>query len=315
MPHSNRTIPSYIPHLAAALILAAALPACTDPNPSDKQTSPDSGPQTQKTPSAPKAALSKPRAKGDPFTLLTCNVLAEDRSLVNSPRIDALLKLLQHSTADIIVLQEVTPWFLNRLQNAEWTRPYNFTVNKGYPFAPGGLHIMAKFPIANTVSRALPSSIQGRGVLVLDLAIDGRQLAVATVHLDSFLKSGPIRAKQLDTVWKLLKSAPNAILAGDYNFGDGEQPETRHLDPRYIDAWTTHHPNQPGYTWNMEQNILAKTGAFKGEESRRLDRLMIRSNHWHATSITIIGNTPLKGTPNQFPSDHFGLLTTIAPRK
>jgi len=292
MGRSKQDVASWVARAVTAVVLAAALPACNDRGPADAQTPTD--PQ--------------------PITLVTYNVLAEPRSAAQSPRIDALLKLLDQSDADIIALQEVTPWFLNRLQNADWTRPYNFTENNGIPAAPGALHIMAKFSIENTRYKPLPSR-QGRGVLVVHLRVRGRRLAVATVHLDSFLKSGPIRAKQLDIVWQLLDDADDAILIGDYNFGDGEQPDTTHLNPHYTDAWTTLRPNERGYTWNMEKNLAAKTTAFDGEKSRRLDRVMIRSDHWKPTSIQIIGDTPLSGTQNRFPSDHFGLLTRIAPEK
>lgn len=57
--------------------------------------------------------------------------------------------------------------------------------------------------------------------------------------------------------------------------------------------------NPQARTLTLERDLAAKDGAFAGEKGRRLDRVMIRSDHWRSTSIQIIGNHPLDGTPKQ----------------
>ena len=109
----------------------------------------------------------------------------------------------------------------------------------------------------------------------------------------------------------LLAPYEAAVLLGDLNFGDGEQPETGHLARRYVDLWTALHPDLPGYTWDMERSEMARQGAFVLEQSRRLDRILARTPHFVPGSITILGDRPVAGSKVVFPSDHFGLVGVL----
>ncbi len=65
----------------------------------------------------------------------------------------------------------------------------------------------------------------------------------------------------------------------------------------------------PGYTWDNERSAMAKKGAYTGEQSRRLDRILWRSAKWRPHTVRIIGTRPVAPhKPNLFPSDHFGLM-------
>jgi hypothetical protein len=57
---------------------------------------------------------------------------------------------------------------------------------------------------------------------------------------------------------------------------------------------------------------MAKAGAFAGEPSRRLDRILFRSKAWTPVSVEILGSRPIsKRHGDIFPSDHFGLLAVF----
>lgn len=42
----------------------------------------------------------------------------------------------------------------------------------------------------------------------------------------------------------------------------------------------------------------------------KIDRIFLRSPHWHASSIDLIGTQPI-GPDDTFISDHFGLETML----
>lgn len=242
------------------------------------------------------------------LTLVTYNVLA-DPSLADH-RLPSLLALLKATDADIIALQEVTPWFLKALGRQPWIRSYHRTPSRAGG-APGGLLILSRFPITRTLVAALPGR-QGRKALLADLRVDRTTLAVLTCHLESPLKASKTRAAQLAVLWPLMQHAPDAVLLGDLNFGDKAQPETKHLPKTYRDLWTSLRKDAPGYTWDRERSAMAADGAFPGEQSRRLDRILWRSKQWRPHTVRVIGTHPVApDKPGVFPSDHFGLLGVL----
>ncbi len=223
----------------------------------------------------------------------------------------ALLKEIGDANADVIALQEITPEFLKLLVNCEWSGRYKGLTEKGEPVAQNELCILSKYPVVDIQYVELPSRLN-RAVLIAKIVVNGRTLAVATTHLDSFLEDGPARAKQLDQIFPLLRRADDAVLMGDFNFGDGEQPDTAHLDAGYTDSWTALHAGEAGYTWNIEVSEMARRGSFETETSRRLDRILVRSSVWKPAASKIIGDKPVEaGKLNLFPSDHFGLVAEM----
>lgn len=248
------------------------------------------------------------------LALLTYNVLADPVSAKR--RIPPLLKLLDESDADIIALQEVAPWFMKMLLAEKWVseKGYHFTKDGQRILMPGGQLIMSKHKIEKATWRILPGR-QRRTVLVATLRINGRRMDVATTHMESYLEDGPTRAKQLDAIFPLLKDADDAVFLGDFNFGDGEKPDTDHLDKNYTDMWLALKAKKPGFTWNIETSDMARKGSFPGEKSRRIDRILLRSKGWTPKAIEIIGDQPVApGNKNLFPSDHFGLIGTLVKK-
>jgi endonuclease/exonuclease/phosphatase family metal-dependent hydrolase len=245
------------------------------------------------------------------LNLLTYNVLADpvDANI----RAGKLLQIISDAKADIIALQEVAPWFAELLRREPWAKGYHSTLSEGESRAPGGLVIMSRLPIIDKKYVPLVGR-QRRGFLLARVRLGDRTLCVGTVHLESPLKDGPTRARQLDTAFKMLAGSKDAILMGDFNFGDGEEPETARLEAAYADLWLALRPGEPGFTWNIEKSVMARRGSFPGERSRRLDRILLRSRSWRAASIHIIGDGPVAEGGPVFPSDHFGLTGRIVAR-
>lgn len=242
--------------------------------------------------------------------MLTYNVLADPVEV--ELRIPRLLEVMRDQDADLLALQEVAPWFVDVLDRDGWLRDYEAAHIDGRLALPNGQMILSRFPITRSRARRL-SGRQGRTVLVSEIALgQGDMFVLATTHMESYLEDGPIRAKQLDEIFADLapETAPT-LFAGDLNFGDGEQPDTAHLDPAFVDLWTRLHPSDPGFTWNIERSPMAAAGSFVGEPSRRLDRMLLRGSSWAPNTIEIIGDRSVTGHPALFPSDHFGLVAEL----
>jgi endonuclease/exonuclease/phosphatase family metal-dependent hydrolase len=248
--------------------------------------------------------------------VLSYNVLADEVAL--DRRIPALLRTMQAAQPDLIALQEVAPWFLDWIAGSEWLAAFELATIDGRPARPNGQLILSRLPIASSRARRLAGR-QGRTVLISQIELGGgERLALATTHMESFLEDGPIRARQLDEIFAELareRDDPRVsatVLAGDLNFGEGEQPDTAHIDAAFVDLWTALRPDEPGYTWDIEHSEMARAGSFVGEPSRRLDRILLRSRSWVPAAIEIIGDRGVApGDRSLFPSDHFGLVGEI----
>lgn len=250
-------------------------------------------------------------APADPATLrvLTYNVLADPD--VADARLPRLLQILREANADILVLQEVAPWFAERLLKEAWTRVYQRPTKEGRTLIAHEYLVLSRFPVLSFDQASLPGK-QRRVYFAARLDLPTGPTDVATCHLESLLEDGPIRAQQLDVFFQRLAGSHDAFFAGDFNFGDGEQPDTAHLDPQFRDAWLMIHPRDPGYTWNIEKSRMARAGSFVGEKSRRLDRILFRSKQWIPVSTVILGDEPVGPQKSRvFPSDHFGLLAVF----
>jgi endonuclease/exonuclease/phosphatase family metal-dependent hydrolase len=153
----------------------------------------------------------------------------------------------------------------------------------------------------------------GRNILTITVIVNERRMKVGTIHLESFLMAYSMRADQLDRCFAVLaRENDDAVLLGDFNFGDEEPLETGRIPAAWRDAWKILQPGRPGYTWDIRKSHWAKRNSFDGEGSRRLDRILVRSDYWHPAEVRLLGDTPyVPGNREYFPSDHFGLVTTI----
>lgn len=258
------------------------------------------------------AAKTTPDKREDTLTVVSYNVCAK---WIDKRRIPHLLSTIGRTRADLILLQEVVPWFVRRLRAETWFVAGKYRlVYRPFKRADrprGGLAIVTR--LAVTANRFVPfgPGPYDRGVQIVGVVLPGkRTLTVANTHLVSYLKSQRLRRTQLALIFRQLQGATNVLLGGDFNFGDGE-PESSSILTSYRDLWQAIRPGKPGLTWNIERSPLARRRSFPGEKSRRLDRLLLRGGLLLAHQIRLIGDTPLPEDRSLFPSDHFGLLAQI----
>ena len=244
--------------------------------------------------------------EANPVRLLTYNVLADDD--LKAQRVPRLMELIEKSDADVIALQEVAPWFVRELATQAWVGKYQVPVKDNALVCPGGLLVLSKSPVEVVAMGRLPGG-QGRTFLVVRTQVRGRPFAVATCHLESPLEAGATRASQLDVFFRQLGCA-DAIMLGDFNFGDGEA-ESKRIPGAFQDAWLATNAGENGFTWDIERSPMARKGSFPGEASRRLDRILVKSRFLKPQKTEILGSAPVDKPGEVFPSDHFGLLASL----
>ena len=150
---------------------------------------------------------------------------------------------------------------------------------------------------------------------------------MATLHLTSNKDphSSTTRAAQIRTLLHQAQAmevhgseAPDLLIMGDFNFGDGAPEEQSFAEAGFRDAWKVLRPGEPGYTYDPARNGLAAQTTSAGQ-SQRFDHLMIRSasGRLEPRDVSLFGEEPLSGRPAPgggplFVSDHFGLSCTLA---
>jgi len=249
----------------------------------------------------------------DQLSLLTMNVrMWNYREAYH--RLSLVFSTLERSSADVIALQEASYWFVYSLLRQPWVQgSYHVTRLGGQPFAPGGLVILSRFPIKETKVKRLERAPYQRFRYALVAVVDypGQPVAIGNVHLESILGADRVRRVQIQETRSLLEPYKHSVLLGDFNFGDGAGEE-HYLYQDFTDLWLRLRPGQPGYTWDMEKSWMARIYAFRGETSRRLDRILVRSDHFKPAAVSLVGESPLYFHGGSlFASDHFGVRGTI----
>ncbi|KAL9655130.1 hypothetical protein ABK040_008908 [Willaertia magna] len=154
---------------------------------------------------------------------------------------------------------------------------------------------------------------------------------ITTVHLES-LNNEHYRREQLYLISTFLKPYKYSFLCGDFNFDDernftirkGELLENFNLNyfyEEYKDLWQVLKKEKnwedKGKTFDTNKNLMLYNGHWV--EVMRYDRMLWKNNEddWQVNDIEIIGDKPMlklgdeMNTQWVYPSDHFGLFTTI----
>jgi hypothetical protein len=94
--------------------------------------------------------------------VVTYNVLADEVHV--RERVPELFRILRESGADIIALQEVSPWFAARLLREEWVAGYQRAMQDGRTLLAREFIILSKFPVIDHAVIALPGPTIPRAV-------------------------------------------------------------------------------------------------------------------------------------------------------
>lgn len=268
---------------------------------------------------APVATPGLAEVRAESLQVATYNVLCDlydAEHIYTDLRTPACLELLRERDADFLALQEVNPAFWAALLAAPWVRA-GYYVSEG-PDAealdPYGQAILSRWPLALEL-QALSAR---KRLLIGRLALGGRRLAVAAVHLSSSRKedASERRAEQLGHLFARLgrPDVDDALILGDLNFGDGDENEPL-ARAGFVDAWQAVHPHHPGFTFDPVANSLAGFISRSGRGAR-FDRVLVRSpaRALAPIDVTVFGDRPFRTGPEgqgMFASDHFGLCALL----
>ncbi|MFP2896216.1 poly(A) polymerase [Corallococcus sp. 4LFB] len=283
----------------------------------------------------PGHAVPKPAS----LTVATFNVLFDlydAELLATERRTPAALTLLRETDTDVIALQEVTPSFLRALLAEHWVREH-YWMSDG----PGahtveryGQVLLSRVPFASVWQRVFS---RDKRIITAELRLAEGPLWVATPHLTSNRdpSGASARAVQIEALLEWARAlgatgdqaAPDLMLAGDFNFGDGAPEAEAFSRAGFVDAWSALRPSEAGETFNPRLNTLAALTTVSGR-LQRLDRVLVASpsGRLAPAAVDLFGEAPLAGPPAPtgqalFVSDHFGVrcvlrreAATLAPR-
>ncbi|WVZ58830.1 hypothetical protein U9M48_009058 [Paspalum notatum var. saurae] len=193
--------------------------------------------------------------------------------------------------------------------------------------------ILSKVPVKQSKCIPFDNSIMGRELCITSISSgEMPKLKLATTHLESPCPAPPKwdqmyskeRIAQAKRSLEILGCSRNAILCGDMNWDDkrdGPFP----LQDGWTDAWVELKPGEDGWTYDTKAN-----GMLSGNRKlqKRMDRFVCKLADFKIESIEMVGKEAIPGLSYVkekkvrgeiqkielpvFPSDHFGLVLTIA---
>ncbi|WP_223645274.1 poly(A) polymerase [Corallococcus sp. EGB] len=263
------------------------------------------------------------------LTVVTFNVLFDlydAELLATERRTPAALALLRETDADVIALQEVTPAFLRALLAEPWVRERYWLTDgpSAQTVTPYGQVLLSRVPLASVWQRAFS---RDKRFITAELRLSGGTAWVATPHLTSNrdASGASARAVQVDALLEWARTlgstneldAPDLVVAGDFNFGDGAPEAESFARAGFVDVWSSLRPSEAGETFNPQLNALAALTTVSGRLAR-LDRVLVASptGRFAPESVGLFAEAPLAGSPAPsgkplFVSDHFGLRCVL----
>lgn len=141
---------------------------------------------------------------------------------------------------------------------------------------------------------------------------DGGEFLFVVTHLSWKPEDASIRDQQAQELLKIIDSeSPSrpCILVGDFNATPDSEEIQRLAKNGFLDTFTSLHPEDSGYTWSHANPY---TSSHPELPQRRIDHIFVRippkkTALVQASKIVLNHPTP----EGMFPSDHFGILTTL----
>nr|XP_040254301.1 LOW QUALITY PROTEIN: tyrosyl-DNA phosphodiesterase 2-like [Aegilops tauschii subsp. strangulata] len=276
--------------------------------------------------------------------IMTYNVCFGQNMELHS-RIPAIGDIIQHHSPDLICLQEVTPEIHGLLKKSDWWPEYNCLMPREMDMRSYFCMQMSKLPVDSFRGVPFPNSAMGRELSMANVSIGGVTLVLGTSHLESPRREAPWwdhdmnrnkRAAQAKASLEWLGGSRNAIFCGDMNWDD-KIDGTFPLPDGWADAWAQLKPDEGGWTYDTVANAMLSKGYKKLQLS--LDRFVCKLPDFEVQGIEMVGKEPMPGVSYEevkefshksksgkkfsgtwewmlpvLPSDHFGLVLTIAPR-
>eukprot|EP00128_Syssomonas_multiformis_P000056 Colp12_sorted_trinity150504_noHs@24159 len=224
--------------------------------------------------------------------------------------------LIQENSPDVVCFQEVTPPFLQRMKEDGFIRKnYVFSDTQSAGYSAMLLIKHQHQPVF--YEKKFENSRMSRSLIraEIELKIDADRTmncCVATSHFESG-RSRDVRREQFKISFSgILSRFTNVILCGDFNMDPSWLTEQICIPADYIDAWLALHAHEPEESGHTMPPLPSK-------KSRRIDRVLVKSQELTVSRCDLIGTAPLKKATTEecavahpyrpcTPSDHYGLL-------
>lgn len=175
----------------------------------------------------------------------------------------------------------------------------------------------ALFEAALTLPSAVGPITVPRGWSAVDVKVRGSWVRVANTHLEAFGGRGVRELQGRELIAALDRSPYPVIVLGDLN-ACPQDTDPCTLDSTYedfaaagyVDAWAEQHGIEGGWTSGQSATLDGPDGI-----SRRIDYVLHRGRGLSASGVEVIGEEEgdrTGGTPNLWPSDHAGVVATVA---
>lgn len=254
--------------------------------------------------------------------IATYNVWNENKGKGN--RFQQLIHEINTVDADIIGLQEVTPYFYNDVLTKETT--YKYHIYGKYKNEDEGLAILSKYPIGNYFFLHNSEEFDNSAALNVFFEVDGLKFSFTNVHLpwDSVKK----QEDQIIAIDRYLHAQQEQvdffILLGDFNGGIDSSVD------RYLLGYQTLNGNESNPYWNELSNAFATLSGqpvkatldvinnprWAGKNTIYVpnvtDRIYIMDN-WFDTSLKFVRifGTDVSPENHLSASDHYGVLAEV----
>jgi endonuclease/exonuclease/phosphatase family metal-dependent hydrolase len=244
--------------------------------------------------------------------ILTLNIWFKEYE--KEKRMALIAEIIASRSPDMVALQEMTDehWQIccshEAFQKYSWSSP---PAGQWYYTLIGSLVPFRETP----VRRAFRVTNMGRDLHYASInARSASTLMFATSHLES-LDRAEERQQQIAEAMQVFSKDDDVVFCGDTNVNEAYDGEIV-LPEDWKDAWTVLRPSEPGFTFDVERNtMMAKQDsgwAVANHALLRFDRFWVKLKHYTPIEIELIDDS-VDG--NLWPSDHFGLLLTLAERQ
>jgi endonuclease/exonuclease/phosphatase family metal-dependent hydrolase len=245
----------------------------------------------------------------------------------------ALSKVLSTTDADIIALQETEPTWWEYLSRQPWVQQnYSFSCPmRGDPITPWGqvMLVHKRLPVTGMAAHNVPGYTGHTSVMPacsVQVTESGKNLSICGIHLLApYTQSNiNVRVTQIETLMKRLSPknvGDDVVVMGDFN----DYPSNFFVMPQamgdFRDAWVEANganDGDAGYSINGRTSKYTSL-IIEPEFFGRADRVLVKSKHLKVTTASLIGTKSVReelgiaSCPEYlFPSDHYGIMTTLA---
>jgi endonuclease/exonuclease/phosphatase family metal-dependent hydrolase len=169
----------------------------------------------------------------------------------------------------------------------------------GFTIINSGVHTFANNLVLDLLGNPIPTN---RGYVSVDASLDGVPFQLISTHLDD---TGQFDKAQVGEILAGLPSTGLQLVIGDFNSTPTDPAYLEMVAAGFIDAAAAVGP--PGVTCCQDSDLNNSVSAL----SSRIDYVFER-NFDSIPSALLVGDTPFENTRPQWPSDHAGLIASVA---